>query len=426
MRILIVLIVASIGFLQQAQAASFTYLGTKSAEELNQVLKAERKQFLLALGKPDKGYSIPKSAKAKNPVDLYKVEYESSIPEQGDRRTIAYGLVAIPKIENRGSLPVVSYQHGTVFGKKEVPSYSFKVDDPDRYRNSYETRLAVAQFAGNGYVVVSADYFGMGDSPEPEGYLVKRSHQQACLDLYLAVKDWLSSEKRIQQEELFLSGWSQGGFVTMAFLEKLEEKGIPVTATSTAAAPVDLYSSFNGAIYHKRPLDASWLSATFSLAALAFENYYQVPGLVERLFKPEYITTIQKIYYREYNNESELLMLLGSLARIDENEKDPVLDLLMLLKDEYRDPSVFGLSEFGQLAAQSEVYRWHFKTPVKMYYGTLDEAVAPRVATLAADYQKAMGNKHLIVAKPVARANHRATFLTAISKQLPWFNRLRK
>lgn len=212
----------------------------------------------------------------------------------------------------------------------------------------------------------------------------------------------------------------------MAFLEKLEEKGIAVRASSTAAAPVDLYGSINGVIYHKRPLDAVWLSTASPLSSLAFENYYQIPRLVDRLFKPEIVPCIQKLYYRNYTNFEELQALILSLARYDEQSKGYVSDIGMLLKDEYRDPSVFGLSEFGQLAAQSEVYRWHFKTPVKMFFGTLDEAVAHRAATLSADYQKAIGNKHLIVAKPVARANHRATFVTAVSKQLPWFNSLRK
>ncbi|MDT9126990.1 alpha/beta hydrolase, partial [Escherichia coli] len=75
------------------------------------------------------------------------------------------------------TLPVVSYQHGTVYGRQEVPGF------PEQ---SPETQLMIAQFAGQGYVVVGADYFGMGISTEPEGYLVKASHQQACFDFLMA------------------------------------------------------------------------------------------------------------------------------------------------------------------------------------------------------------------------------------------------
>ena len=48
---------------------------------------------------------------------------------------------------------MISYQHGTVYGKQEVPSF------PDQ---SPETQLMIAQFAGQGYIVIGADYFGMG------------------------------------------------------------------------------------------------------------------------------------------------------------------------------------------------------------------------------------------------------------------------
>jgi len=38
----------------------------------------------------------------------------------------------------------------------------------------------IAEFAGQGYAVIGADYFGKGLSPEADSYLVKASTQQAC------------------------------------------------------------------------------------------------------------------------------------------------------------------------------------------------------------------------------------------------------
>ena len=84
----------------------------------------------------------------------------------------------------------------------------------------------LAEFAGQGYVMVGADYFGMGLSNEPEGYVVKASHQQATYDLLIASRAVLD-HMGVSTPKLFLGGWSQGGFVTMAFLEKLEDVGRP-------------------------------------------------------------------------------------------------------------------------------------------------------------------------------------------------------
>ena len=145
----------------------FTKINAPTLSQLNGILRAERNSF--AQNPPD-GYVMPSYSLAKNEIDLYKVSYDSIIPEQGDKPTKAYGLLALPKDRSSSPMPIISYQHGTAFGKYEVPSYAFS-DQVNPV--SYETRLMVAQFASQGYIVIAADYFGMGDSNEPEAYTVK-------------------------------------------------------------------------------------------------------------------------------------------------------------------------------------------------------------------------------------------------------------
>ena len=179
---------------------TFTPLEPQSISQLNQILTKERAVF--SSGTP-KTYKLQHYAPAKYEIEVFKVTYDSVIPEQGNKPTKAFGLLAIPKIRDASALPIVSYQHGTVFGKHDVPSYAFT--DPINPA-AYETRLMVAQFAGQGYMVIAADYFGMGDSIEPEGYTVKASEQQACIDLYEAAIQFLKDNKKISQTDLFLTG----------------------------------------------------------------------------------------------------------------------------------------------------------------------------------------------------------------------------
>ena len=68
-------------------------------------------------------------------VALHRVAYESQVPEFGNQKVVAYGLVAIPEGAAHGA-PVLSYQHGTVFGKEEAPS---------NIEKSMETKLALLQ-----------------------------------------------------------------------------------------------------------------------------------------------------------------------------------------------------------------------------------------------------------------------------------------
>ena len=75
--------------------------------------------------------------------------------------------------------------------------------------------------------------------------MVKGSHQQASYDMLVASRAVLDHMK-VGNSKLFLAGWSQGGFVTMAFLEKLEGAGVTVQAAATASAPVDVFVALNG------------------------------------------------------------------------------------------------------------------------------------------------------------------------------------
>ncbi len=168
----------------------FEFIAEWDKEKLNKILKNDFPQFSGV--KTEYG-------EAKNGVKLYRVRYQSTIPELKNKTIETTGLVAIPDFaltSSKKNLPLLSYQHGTVYGKEEVPSMP---------ENSPETQMMLAQFGGQGYVVIGADYFGMGDSKENEGYMVKGSHQQATYDMLLASESVLKHLK-VSTGPLFLSG----------------------------------------------------------------------------------------------------------------------------------------------------------------------------------------------------------------------------
>lgn len=336
---------------------------------------------------------------ATNAVRLYRVTYPSVIPERGNRPITATGLLAVPEAEGK-SFPMLSYQHGTVYGKQEVPSV------PEQ---SPETQLAIAQFAGQGYVVIGADYFGMGgSSAEPEGYMVKGSHQQACYDM-LGASQAVLADLGLDTTKLFLAGWSQGGFVTMAFLEKLEQSGVAVAAAATASAPMDVFVALNGFLNFPRKIDAAWTNSLFILSAFAYENYYAVPGLARSVLNDAYYDVARKAYEREPFEAADI-----------------PTDLHQLIRKEYFDPQFFAASAYGRLAAAAQVYRWVIATPVRNYYGTTDEAISIGLAELAMTYQHAMGaGNDKVEAIPTGPTSHRGTFGSAVPEWKAWFDSLR-
>ena len=128
--------------------------------------------------------------------------------------------------------------------------------------------------------------------------MVTGSHQQATADMVSASRAVLADLK-LSDSKLFLGGWSQGGFVTLAMLERLEADGVPVKAAATASAPSDAFVGFNGFLNFPRKIDAAWIPTIFILSAFSFEEYYGVPGLARALLTEESYDVSRKAYLRE-------------------------------------------------------------------------------------------------------------------------------
>lgn len=369
-----------------ASGVSYEFIGRWEAERLNDILTRVAPEHF--------GVKVEYTP-ARNAVDLYRVTYPSVIPEQGSRPTVTSGLVAVPDGVTT-PMPLVSYQHGTVYGKTQVPSFP---------EESEETQLMIAQFAGQGYLLTGADYFGLGISAEPEGYMVKGSHQQATMDMIVAARAVLDHLKVARTPELFLAGWSQGGFVTMALLEKLESIGMPVRAATTASAPSDIFAALNGFLNFPRKIDASWVGTLFILSAFSYEEYYGVPGLARALINPKYYDLARKAYDRQPVDAAAI-----------------PTDLHALIDERFFDPQFFARSAYGRLTADTQAYRWIVQTPLRTYYGGADEAISLGVALLPLRYQEAFGNDKVEAISTGSDSTHRGNFARAVPGWKTWFD----
>jgi pimeloyl-ACP methyl ester carboxylesterase len=367
-------------------------IGTYDVARLNRILTTEL---------PDAGFGVPGQVRyepATTAVRLYRMTYPSVVPEQHNRPTVATGLVAIPEKRVPGT-PIVCYQHGTVFSKDEVPS------NPEQ---SIETRLMVAQFAGHGYVVVAADYFGKGGSAEGDSYLVKASTQQACVDMLFTAKALLGA-MGIAPGPLFLSGWSQGGWATLVLLQHLESLGAPVAAAATASAPCDVYTTVSRWINNPQPIDTPWLTGVCALQLNAQERYLQ-PGLVDVAIKPEYAQACRDLYANRIGWPE-----FG--ARVPKLVRD-------MLRPEFVATSAMGESDYWQRLRAAQGYSWRCRTPLHVYWGAKDEVTPPYIATLPEGFQRIVAGAptEAICAGP--EADHRGTFLFAVGDQKKWFDAL--
>ena len=366
----------------------YTHLGDYSVERLNTILSTEVATF--------SSFKI-QYPQAANGVSLYKVQYATVIPEQGNKPTLASGLVAVPKTAQK-KLPVVSYQHGTVFTRTAVPS---------RPEESDETRIVTARLAGNGYVVIAADYIGKGDSAEPDSYMVREATVQACVDMLFAARAVLA-DLGIAEDGLFLSGWSQGSWSTQQFRHRLESLNVPVKAAATAATPNDLYLLLTRWINNPTALDATWLAGSVILFTHSYAHYYDMPGLPQTVIKPEYEAACRDFYENKIGWEQLQPQIPGKIA--DLLQKDAVAK------------STPGMDAFFSRLRENQAFMWRSVTPCRYYYGKVDEVMPPYVATLAVGYTEAVGGAKAEAVYAGDVADHRGAFLYGVKDQTEFFD----
>ena len=405
-----------------AERATFKFLKTVSVAELNAMLSTERDHFLKNAS-PGLGYQLPPVSTASNDVDIYIVKYWSHSPDLGiQSRTMVSGILALPRIPNRTSIPLLSYQHGTAWGKYGVPSYAFKTSNPsgyEHYDDAYETRYIVALFAGNGHAVMAADYFGMADARSDEAYFIKRSTAQTSYDLYLDVRQYLRS-KGISSSRFLLGGWSQGGMNTSGLLELLESRGVSIDAAFTASSPSDTFPVFNAILFHPRARDASWINTLLAMTIFSCDRYMGPKGLAKATINPVYFQGFKTIY--EHTGYPK-----GFFQLLSQWEGTPILNYL---RPELRNPTSFANSAYGKCLAANEVFRQEFKTPTQMFYGSNDEVVREKMGQLAADYQEVLVNtpdspsSNKITPILLTGADHRLTFISAAPLAKAWMDSL--
>jgi len=363
-----------------------------------EVIRTTKLELFLSTAQIKAGSYINRMATAKYPVKVYKVTYSSVIPEQNNKATVATGLIAIPDIP-AVSLPVISYQHGTVFYKDWAPSM---------YEKSFETQFMISQFASQGYVLIAADYFGIGnESPEANTYFVRYSTEQACLDMYKASLKVLEKENK-SMSKFFINGWSQGGYNSMLFLRRLEKEKIPVKAAFTAAAPVDPLLFVNRGLHNPRSIDAEFIPAALSNMIFSIEKYNNISGLSRKYINSEHYTKARDLY--EFKMDYE-----------DFVKKVP-MDLKVLFTQDLFTESKAANGPFWSILSTSEAYRWLSPTPLKVFGGGMDEAVPDYIAKLAFDYMSTLGKKDIESINAGASADHRNTYIESIITAKPWID----
>jgi len=220
-------------------------------------------------------------------VDTYHLEYQTVGAR--DEAATASAALMIPT----GSDPICQAPHPIVLyahGKRTLKSFNIA----DLTTQSWES-LALAAVAGaRGYIVVAPNYAGYDTSNlDYHPYLNANQQSDDMIDALTAARSALSAMNQADNHQLFVTGYSQGGYVAMATHRALQAAGIPVTASAPMSGPYAL-SAFGDAVFMGQVDDGA--AQDFIMVASsyqhAYSNLYSDPTEV---FEPAYASGIDSL-----------------------------------------------------------------------------------------------------------------------------------
>ncbi|HKS54063.1 MAG TPA: hypothetical protein VJS12_02190 [Steroidobacteraceae bacterium] len=318
-----------------------------------------------------------------NAVDCYRMEYTVGSGSDAVRLS---GLLALP----RGATPrrLVSFQHGTSTTRTAVPS---RLDG---------TGIAAAiVFAGNGYALIAPDYPGLGESQGRHPYYIADA-------IGPAVAGMIEASQRVPgvpDGPVFLSGFSEGGWASLAALRILESEGKRVLGSAQVAGAYDLRRvSLPTALKGGAPSHSLYLA----YAAWGQAAYYNHP--LDSVLTPEYAVTVERLFAGA--RPQEILQTLP---------QDPRRMFNQAFLDAFdRDEAHWYLESFAANSLVDVTPR----APVRLYYGSKDQDVVPEEAVAAA---RAMSARRADVSSiDVGPVEHEPSMLAAAPLILAWLAEL--
>ncbi len=306
-------------------------------------------------------------------VKLYKMLYET--PDIQGNLDTASGLFVIPD-DPTGTFPLLSYSHGTVNDRNDVPSLL-----------EGGSELAII-FGSMGYVTTAADFLGLGTARGIHPYVHADSEASASVDMMYAMQAYAETDPAINMnDQVFVTGYSQGGHAAMA-THRLLESELSDDFTVTATAPMSGPYSISQEMRKFTTGDDPYLFAGFLVSlVLSYEAAYgNIYTDLEEIFKSQFIEDIVR-----YENEEINLFALNSQILFKLNFLGGFFPKLML-QDSIREIVVNdGEHPLMDALRDNDVFDWTPTAPTRLFYCMADGTVTYKNSILADSVMNANG-----------------------------------
>ena len=329
-----------------------------------------------------------------NGFKLYEVIYTTSWHDGSAIK--ASGLCFIPDNFLEKKPPQMVYHHGTRTLKRTILHL--------------ESENAIsAGFSADGYLVIMPDYIGLGKGDKFHLYQNSESEATACIDMLIAVQE-LNKQLSIKtNEQLFLTGYSQGGHACMATQKKLEAEytnQFTITASSPMSGAYDM-SGVQATVMTKPYPEPVYLPYLL----MGINEVYNITDS-DKLFRAPYDSLVPILYNGEYN----LQEINAFLPEIPADVVHP--DLLK----EYKENPNF---KFNTALKENDLLDWKPETPTRICFCKSDKIVLYENSVVAFKKMKKNGSKKVELCKAAKKFGHvECAIFTSIYTKM-WFDSFR-
>ncbi|MBK8360860.1 MAG: prolyl oligopeptidase family serine peptidase [Comamonadaceae bacterium] len=327
----------------------------KDATPINTVTLADLTAAVGAAGSKLPG-AVPRYA-----VTSWRLTYMTS--DGFGREVLASGLVSVPVKPDGARSPVLSYQHATIYKDAQAPSNQVAATEPP------------VVLASLGFIVVAADYVGYGASRGSQHpYLLSTPTAAVVMDLLTAARTWRQTQGVADNRQLFMLGYSEGGYTTLAAHRAMQASASPhltqLVASVPGAGPYHVGVTLDAQLQRVR-------DESTALAALVS------PGRLSKLG-----TTVRDEVRR-------LILRLVIPDDADVTFQSTFLDNFLA-------------DDAAAIDRDSNVHDWKPATPIRLFHGRDDQTVpyAASTRTLQAMQARGAGNTVTLTDCTATPASH--------------------
>jgi len=354
-------------------------------------------------------------------IKSYKINYITH--DEHGNEVYASGLVTIPVLtpdflayikQTTGrdfTLSIVSDQHGTIFNNSETPSAA----------TTQNPNLLSLLFSSVGlFMTVQPDYIGFGDSNQTHPYIIEKSLANSTVDMIDAAIGFANQVGLPLNGQIFLSGYSEGGYATMAAAKEIQlnHPEMDLKAVAPMAGPYDVEAM------GEATLSAPYMAFPPFLAYIAYA-YSDIYGLdIKELVNEPYADNLSTIF----DTNHTIGEIVYSLPLPGASPKDlfvpSFVDDYLVNKD----------NPLRVKFRENSLLDWTPQMPMKLVQCTNDEIIPYQITTQKAYDTFVQNGSTSVEIVPIDTITadytkgefvHGNCALAAYGVVLPWFNDVR-